>query len=273
MDHRQLSAAIDRTVPERGTAAAWWLGQHGFVLKLGKAIVYIDPFCTPLRGRQVAPLLDAVEIRNATLVLGSHDHADHIDRAAWPAIARESANAVFVVPRLLRRKIISELNLSTARVLGVDDGISVEAGGVRVTGVPAAHETLNPDPATGLHPCVGFVIEAGGIALYHGGDTCNYEGLQTRLKRWRFDAVFLPINGRDAVRLRSNCIGNMTYQEAADLAGALRPGLTVPAHFEMFKGNTEDPRLFRDYMAVKYPDLPVHVPRHGIIFKIGKRTR
>ena len=75
--------------------------------------------------------------------------------------------------------------------------------------------------------------------------------------------MFLPINGRDAKRLAAGCIGNMTYQEAADLAGALQPRLTIPTHFEMFAMNSVDPALFIDYMRVKYPNLKTHLPVHG----------
>ena len=55
----------------------------------------------------------------------------------------------------------------------------------------------------------------------------------------------------------------MTYQEAADLAGAIRPGLTIPTHFDMFAANSENPQLFVDYMRVKCPHLATRVPRHG----------
>jgi L-ascorbate metabolism protein UlaG (beta-lactamase superfamily) len=246
-----------------GQAAFWWLGQHGFALKLGPAVCYVDAFLSPRDGRQVAPLLRPEEVTNADLVLGSHDHADHIDRAAWPGIAAASPQAKFVVPALLREKIVCELGLADDRVLGVDQDLAIEACGVAVTAVPAAHEFLDRDPRTGLHPCVGFVLVGGGFCIYHAGDTCLYEGMQALLRRWRFDLALLPINGRDARRLAAGCIGNMTYQEAADLAGAIRPGLTVPTHFEMFAGNSEDPQLFLDYMRVKYPDLATHLPRHG----------
>jgi L-ascorbate metabolism protein UlaG (beta-lactamase superfamily) len=168
-----------------------------------------------------------------------------------------------MVPELLREQIASELGIPVERFLGVDKGISVETSGLIVTGVPAAHEFLERDKKTGLHRHIGFVIEGNGFSLYHAGDTCIYEGIHTILRQWRFDLAFLPINGRDAKRLRANCIGNMTYQEAADLTGVLRPGLVVPAHFEMFSMNSEDPRLFVDYMQVKYPDLAVKMPVHG----------
>ena len=268
-----LVAEIDACRVAEGQCAFWWLGQQSFVVKMGDAVCYLDPFLSNFEGRRVAPLLAPGDLTNATLILGSHDHGDHIDRAVWPALAKASSAARFVVPELLRERIVREVGLPAERVLGVDDGTSVEAGGVRVTGVPAAHELLDTDAATGLHPYVGFIVEGADFRLYHAGDTCLYEGMQARLRTWRLDLAFLPINGRDAKRLATGCIGNMTYQEAADLAGTLRPGLTVPAHFEMFAMNSEDPALFADYMRVKYPDLRVQVPRHGecvIVERVGE---
>ena len=87
--------------------------------------------------------------------------------------------------------------------------------------------------------------------------------MQARLKRWTFDLAILPINGRDAARYAANCIGNMTYQEAADLAGSLQPRLTVPGHYGMFAANTGDPAAFADYMRVKYPGLRTFVCAPG----------
>ncbi|MBR4124638.1 MAG: hypothetical protein IKR13_00405, partial [Victivallales bacterium] len=81
--------------------------------------------------------------------------------------------------------------------------------------------------------------------------------------------ALLPINGRDAWRLTHDCIGNMTYQEAADLAGLLTPRLTVPAHYDMFPNNQEDPWLFTEYMRVKYPRLATRIAKPGEICLIS----
>ncbi|WP_210420272.1 MBL fold metallo-hydrolase [Aquisphaera giovannonii] len=260
---RELVEEVESTRLAGGQAAYWWLGQHGFVMKFGDAVCYVDAFLSPFPDRQVPPLMRPEEATNADLILGSHDHADHIDRDAWPAMAEASPRAKFVVPALLRERVVREVGLPDDRVLGLDVDRPVEVAGVRVLGVPAAHEFLDVDPATGLHPYLGFVFEASGLCVYHAGDTCVYEGMQSILRRWSFDAAFLPINGRDARRLAADCIGNMTYQEAVDLAGALRPRLVVPTHFEMFAMNSEDPRLFEDYLRVKYPGVVAKVPRHG----------
>jgi L-ascorbate 6-phosphate lactonase len=254
---------IDTCELEAGQCAFWWLGQHSFVVKLGDTVCYLDPFLSPLPSRTVAPLLAAEDITNASVVIGTHDHADHIDRAVWPAIAEASPEAIFVTPALLCDRIAEELGMQDDRVVGIDEGLTERVGCVDIHGVPAAHELLDPDAATGLHPSVGVVLEGSGCTVYHSGDTCIYEGMQALLRQWQLDLAFLPINGRDAKRYAANCIGNMTYQEAVDLAGALAPRLTVPAHFEMFAMNSENPQLFMDYLGVKYPHLKGMIPTHG----------
>ena len=260
---KDLIADIEQCRLAPGQLALWWLGQHSFVVKLPSAVLYIDPFLSPLPGRLIPPLLAAGQIRHADFILGSHDHADHIDRAAWPALAAASNHAKFVVPDLLRKRLATELKIPLDRFVGLDDGASYESGRVRITGIAAAHEFLDRDEQTGRYPYLGFVIEADGCVIYHAGDTCLYEGLLGKLKRWSFDVALLPINGRDARRLAGGYIGNMTYQEAADLAGALQPRLTIPTHYDMFAANAEDPSLFADYMKVKYPHLKTHLCAHG----------
>ena len=255
---------VNQATLEGGQLAFWWLGQQSWIVKIGRTVLYLDPFLTPLDGRTTPAMMQPEEITNATIISGTHDHGDHIDRPVWPALAKASPAAKFIVPGLLLEGLARDLGIPEGRFVGIDDGSSAEVAGVRISGVAAAHEMLDRDERTGRYPHMTYVFEAGGLSVFHAGDTCKYEGLETKLRAWpRFDLALLPINGRDAVRLRSGCIGNMTYQEAADLAGAIRPRLTVPAHWDMFRMNSEDPQKFVDYVGVKYPALRTHLPRHG----------
>ena len=312
-----LMADVNACDLPRGRFALWWLGQHSFIVKLGGAVIYIDPFLSPMEGRQVPPLLTPEQATNASLFVGTHDHADHIDRPVWPALASASPTAPFLVPQcLLDRGLATSLGIAADRFVGMDAGqtwempsqrrefsnseavISICSSGISnleseipslksgisnpksairnpqsaidnlpspisLTAIASSHEFLDADPATGRFPYLGFVYEGHGCRLYHPGDTVWYEGLQTTLRRWRFDAMLLPINGRDATRLRNNIIGNMTYQEAADLSGPLNPGVVIPTHYDMFAGNPGDPAAFIDYMSVKYPTVRTHRCRYG----------
>jgi len=260
---KELIDDINACRPARQEAAFWWIGQHSFIVKLGDTVCYIDPFLSDLPGRQVPPLLKPSEVTNATLVLGTHDHGDHIDHGALPGILQVSPNATLIIPQLLRQQLVDDLKLEPGRVLGIDVEAPINIAGLMINAVPAAHEFLDRDEKSGLHPYLGFVVTANEFCFYHAGDTCIYEGIHAILRRWKIDLAMLPINGRDAQRLKNNIIGNMTYQEAADLAGSLGFATTIPTHFEMFAANSVNPQLFVDYMKVKYPRSHTFIPEHG----------
>lgn len=259
-----LIADINACRMPAGQCALWWLGQHSFIVKLGDTVVYLDAFLSPRRGRLVEPLLAPAQVTNADIIVGTHDHADHIDRPAWPVMAQASPQALFVTPELLRARVTAELNLPPARVVGADFSCPpITVKDVKISAIPAAHEFLDRDTATGFYPCIGAIVEGPGFRLYHSGDCCIYEGIHALLRSQPCNLFLLPINGRDAARLSTNCIGNMTLQEAADLAGQLKPATVIPAHYDMFARNSENVQDFVDYMRVKYPHQRVVVPAHG----------
>jgi L-ascorbate metabolism protein UlaG (beta-lactamase superfamily) len=154
------------------------------------------------------------------------------------------------------------LGVPEQRIIALDEGLTHRENGLCISAVAAQHEFFDRDPDLG-YPYLSFVVQVGGTTIYHSGDTLCYDGMIAKLSKWRYDLAFLPINGLDGERLARNCIGNMTYQEAVDLAGALRPRLTVPGHYGMYKDNTEDPSLFADYISCKYPDLAYWIGDHG----------
>jgi len=232
-------------------------------------IVYVDPYLSDSPDRLVKPWLTAELVNHADLVVGTHDHGDHIDRPAWPVLAMASPKAVFAAPAAARDRLATALGWPPGRIAGIDVGAPFRMDGLTVSAVPAAHERLEAAAGGPGHPCLGLVLEAGGARVYHAGDTCVYEGIWAWLRRWpRLSAMLLPINGRDAWRYGHDCLGNMTWQEAVDLAGEMEPLLAVPSHWGMFAMNTEDPARFAEYARIKYPALAVHVPALGVRFNV-----
>jgi L-ascorbate metabolism protein UlaG (beta-lactamase superfamily) len=259
---------IARTRTEPGRVAFWWLGQHSFILKGGETVIYIDPFLSPHAARQTPPLLAPEDVTNADLVLGTHDHLDHIDPGTIPGIAAASPNARFVVPRTAADRV-RELGVPPERLLPLTDGERAHSpgfqpggSGARVTAIKSKHERFDEVPGVGF-PFLGYVVELNGATIYHPGDTIVYEGLVSTLRRQRPSVAFLPINGRDAERLKSGCIGNMTYQEAVDLAGDVGVRWAIPTHYDMFIGNQEDPTKFVRYLEVKFPEIHTWVGPAG----------
>lgn len=255
---RDLIAEVDGRRVAPGTLVFWWLGQHSFIVKTAGHVLYLDPYLSQDPNRLLPPPLRPEEVTNASLVTGSHDHGDHIDHPILSALLRASPRCRLLVPKAALGGLAGD-QLDMTRVLGLDDGGVHEADGVKVTAIKAAHELFDRRKGFG-YPYLGFVFEVDGVAFYHSGDTCRYDGLAARLRRWELSAAFLPINGRDAVRLRANCIGNMTYQEAVDLAGSIKVRTAIPGHYGMFAFNTQDPRLFADYLEAKYPRVRCGMP-------------
>lgn len=265
----ELINEIDDCILEKRTLAFWWIGQLGYIVKMGQTVIYLDAFLSEFPGRNIPPLLKPEEIKNADFIIGTHDHIDHIDRDVWHQLSLSSKNAKFVVPKLLINNLSDDLNIPKNRFIGLDDGISFSEKDLKITGIPSAHEFLDQDPESGSYPYLGYVLEGNGCTIYHSGDTCIYEGMYSKLRKWpKFDVIFIPINGRDGKRYSENCIGNITYQEAVDLAGSIKPKLVVPGHYEMFSSNSEDPSLFVDYLNVKYPDINYWIGSHGDMHKI-----
>lgn len=264
MNTTQFLQMVKETETPEGTAAAWWLGQLGFWFKLRDTVVSIDYFADPAADRQVPPFVPAKEVQGVDLFLGTHDHIDHIDRPSWRIWSQTCPEAKFIASSLHLPSLAADEAIPADRLIGLDDGQSVTLGDLTIHAVAAAHEFLDQDPETGRYPHLQYILEGNGVRIYHAGDTVRYEGMLGKLRSLgHLDAAILPINGRDAKRYRSNIIGNMTYQEAADLAGELRPGVVIPGHWDMFSFNGIDPSLFSDYLDAKYQGaVPCLIPQH-----------
>ncbi len=259
-----------RSVQQADCAAGhgwfWWMGQHSFILKLGGRTALIDPFLAGHPDRRTPPLLTPAEAAFADFCLVTHDHLDHLDPYAVAGIAAQGTQTRFVVPRPHRRRAL-DLGIPEDRLITLGHLETVDIDGWEVTGVKARHEFFH-ESLEGF-PFLGFVVSADGVTIYHSGDTLAWDGLRGVLQRWSLDAAFLPINGRDAERYLAGCLGNMSYQEAVELAGDLGVKLAVPTHYDMFAGNSEDPKRFAAFLAAKYPEVPCWIGPAGLPVRIG----
>jgi L-ascorbate 6-phosphate lactonase len=190
------------------------------------------------------------------VVCCTHDHLDHICPVAVASLARET-EAAFVAPEAHEQRMLA-LGVPEGRLILLNDEDVAQLGDLKVSAVKASHEFFDMTPE-GDYPYLSYVLEAAGKTIYHAGDTVWWEGMQSRLAKWRYDVAFVPINGRDAKRYQAGIIGNMTYQEAVDLLAGLDVKLNVPSHYDMFDSNREDPQKFVDYMNVKYPGRRIWV--------------
>ncbi|MDD2649046.1 MAG: MBL fold metallo-hydrolase [Eubacteriales bacterium] len=259
-----LDEALSASVGHGGVCF-WWLGQLGYLVRAGGVTILIDAYLSRGHSRLHEPLFEPEELHGIDYIFGSHDHLDHIDSVAWKVMAQKMPDAKFILPSALAQAVSERLQIPRSRFYGVNDGtLSYSDDNIKVTAIASAHESLDRDDVSGEYLYTGFVIECGGVRLYHSGDNVVYEGLITKLLALMpIDIMFFPINGRDARRYRMGLIGNMTYQEAVDMVLAVKPALAVPGHYDMFASNSADPADFTDYMSAKAPRQAVWVGSRG----------
>ncbi len=246
---------------ENGQLHFWWLGQQSWVIKTARSIIYIDPYLTPREKRNTPPFFTPEQMINADYIFGTHDHSDHIDHPSIAGMMNASPNAKLITPEVARQKLLDE-GLESSRIISLGRHMEFSDDRIKVTALKAKHEFFDFSRVTGF-PFLQYIIELDGVVVYTAGDTLCYDGLQMELSQWPITLALVPINGRDAKRYLRGCMGNMTWQEAVDLAGELHPVLVCPAHYEMFSDNSEDPQKFVDYLEAKFPDQQCWVGMPG----------
>ncbi len=212
-----------------GAVTVDWLG-YATVRIEGRTgvVVYFDP------GRY--GVLDGYDARDGDLVLVSHAH--HYDPDGIRRVARE--DALVVVHEAVDVDAIDrveegpeELPYDVERVRADE---SFVVGPLDLYTTPALNDPDGPRvraDGTPIHPpgegC-GFGVTVDGVTVFWPGDTDALD-LHADLDV----GVFLPpIGGRYT----------MNRREAAALAGAMRPGLVLPVHYDTFEAIEADAEAF-----------------------------
>jgi len=202
-----------------------WLGQGGYAMNIAGKVIYLDPYMSDMveakegLARLVPPPLDPAA--RPDYYLATHDHMDHLDTDFIRQI--NPAGVRFVCPESCKTALLSlEKDISEDQITVVKQGDTLELDGFALRAVYADH---TPDS-------VGFVITAGGIALYVTGDTLYGDAVGAGVSA---DIICCCVNGK---------WGNMNAGEAVQVA--LRSGakLAIPNHYGMFARNTVDPAQF-----------------------------
>ncbi len=169
-----------------------WIGHASFLVQLGGTSALLDPVLSPSLGpgftRNVAPGLHWAHLPKIDLALITHNHRDHLDE---PTVKKLGGEVTFVVPRGLGKWFAARKLL---RVVEMDWWQTEEIGGIAVTFVPSQHWTRRGLTDTNESWWGGYVLERGGLRVYHSGDTAWFDGFFEIGKRvGLIDAAMLPI--------------------------------------------------------------------------------
>jgi uronate dehydrogenase len=237
-----------------GQAAVCWVGQACFYVKTPDTSLFIDPFVTVWHDTLLLPLLKPHELQ-ADFVLLTHHHRDHLDRHALPVAAQTWPALRFVGPPSCCDRL-ARYGIGAERLVALAPGQRLRSGETEITAIGARHSTDTLD-------AVGYVVSTPGVAIYHTGDT-EYDPVLHSAGRYAPHIMFVPINGRG---------GNMTAEQAAQLAGDLKAPAVVPMHFGTLQPRADLLDRFLAALAVSAPSTTAAVMEDGAFLYLPLNTK
>ncbi len=195
-----------------------WLGHATFRIETpGGKIIYLDPW---VMGNPMCPEKEKT-VKHVDVMLCTHGHNDHIGDAV--EIAKKHKPKVVGIPELcgwLKKKGVqntAEMNKGGSQT--VDD--------IKVTMVHADHScgiTDGDETVYGGEAC-GYVVEfAGGLKIYHAGDTNVFGDMKIIHELYAPDIAMIPIGDHYT----------MGPREAAYACNLLKAKTVIPMHFGTF---------------------------------------
>lgn len=209
-----------------GSVNIEWLGHSGFLFEGDGKKIYIDPY-----DLSEEPAFED----KADILLITHEHFDHCSPEDIRKVRRSDSTTL--IPENLSLQFKGDARrITEGDVLA--DGLEIK--GTRIEVVPA-YNLDKPYHPRGLG--VGYIVELGGIRIYHAGD-CDFF---PEMKNIRTDVALLPIGGTYT----------MDEEEAANAAAAISPKYVIPMHYGKPDVTDGDPEKFKALVHGKNPDINV----------------
>jgi len=247
-----------------GETGVTFLGHSSFLLQIGGKNILVDPvFSTRLivLRRQRRPGVLVRDLPPIDLVLVTHAHMDHLDKASLRRVVRATRRLRGKSPEIVVPHGVEDLVEWTGfeRVHALSWWKSIDLEGLKITMTPCKHWGARMFRDTHREYGGYFIAPAsGGPTVYHSGDTAYFGGFKEVGERLRPDVALLPIG---AYFPDSHRTVHTSPEEA--VRGFVECGAKwmIPMHFGTF-------RLGREPMEEPVERLNVDAARLGIAGKV-----
>lgn len=248
-----------------------WTGQASFIVASQQTKLAVDLFLTHTEGAK-APWIMPSELGVLDAALVTHEHFDHFDQPLLETLHRTMPRLTLIVPKPLRQAAAQALGFAGKELCLAVPGQEIRIGDVDIYPIASAHGAhVESGYGIGNLPgrFLGYVMRAGGVTLYHSGDTVIYPGVIEELSQYRIGMALLPINGRDYVREAQDIVGNLTAEEAVELAAQIGARTLVSMHYDTFAGNLGWVDTAVRHARRVHPTLNVLVMGYGNPIELG----
>lgn len=208
-----------------------WLGHASVWANIAGTTVAIDPILgdIPLYRRQ-SPLPIPQDQLCADVILITHAHYDHYDKASIEYLLKQNPEMIIVAPNgfwhYLKGKIDRE------RCFELEWWESVMVGGLFITLTPSKHWSKRTPFDTNKALWGGYVIQNDTHTLYHSGDSAMGEHFKEIGEKFDIDEAFLPIGAyRPEAIMKHNHLNPPEALQAAEDLGA---ETLIPIHYGTF---------------------------------------
>lgn len=230
---------------ELGCVHLFSVGQAGFIIKsqTGQLLcidLYLSDCVEQVEGnmgykRLLPKILHPTDLI-FDVIVSTHFHRDHFDEYSVPFMMSNNKSRLFASFDCMND--VKSLEIDKARVVFVKPGDSFSIGDFALDFLYCDHGKAAPK-------AVGVSVRVGNKRIVEVGDTrLRLDRREHYLAHGPIDVLIAPINGM---------FGNMNARECAELAGCLKPRMTIPCHYGMFASHMGLPGEFYEIMKKEYP--------------------
>lgn len=201
-----------------------YLGHSAFLIETENINIIIDPFIkdNPLCKTEISKL------PKIHYVLVTHGHSDHLGDTV--EIARKFGS--YVICNYEIAQYLDKYNIK-CHAMHIGGRKVFDFGKIKMT--PAIHGSSITESTHILYAGVacGFLIEIGGIKIYHAGDTALTYDMKL-LEKEHIDYALLPIGGNFT----------MDIEDSIEALSLINPKNAIPMHYNTFDLIKANPKEF-----------------------------
>lgn len=239
-------------------ASAVWIGHSTYLIQYDGIAILTDPIwsnrCSPLSfvgpKRHHEPALEEENLPKINIVLISHNHYDHLDRATVMKLSRKHPDLLWIVPKGVKRWF-EKRKIKNVYEIGWHESLEFQSDGrkIEISGVPAQHfsgRTLRDLNKTGWN---GYVVKITGSpskTFYFVGDTGynEFDFKEIGKKFPSIDLSLIPIGAYSPREFMKHV--HVSPVEAAIIHQEVGSRLSLAMHWKTFH-LSEEPLLLPPY--------------------------